>query len=454
MSARHRAGEGGSYWPECCAAPGRNLSSLVAGFADCERLGGVAFDAGQRRQLALLLQWATDRVPWYEVCRAQVERLTAGIARPEAFWSAWRALPVLTKAELRQHAAQLDAPHIPPSHHPAMKAATSGSTGTPIELHTTQMTRLVWEALSIREHLWQQRDFRKRLGVVRFQPSIAGEARGMRLPSWGVPVEKLYSSGPAALIHIGQPIAAIADWLIEFDPHYLLASPTVVSALLERMPARPASLEEIRFAFEPVPAELESRLAASWGVRSTELYSAGEVGHIAFRCREHGRLHVQSESVLVELLDDRGRPSMPGSLGRVVVTALHNFATPLVRYDLADYARLGDACPCGRASPVISEVRGRVRNLARRPDGTVYWPVTLKKVGAIAAVRQFQYVQTAIDTIELRLVLARPLLAGEQSRLREIAQQALGYPYRIELASVPALNPGPGGKFEEFLSLI
>ena len=269
-----------------------------------------------------------------------------------------------------------------------------------------------------------------------------------------MPVEVLYSSGPASAIHIAQPIAAIARWLQAFDPHYLLVSPTVAAAVLEQLGERPPALEEVRFAFEPVPAELERTLELRWGVRCSDLYSAGEVGHIAFRCREQARLHVQSENVLVELLDDDDQPTPPGMLGRVIVTSLHNFATPLVRYELGDYASSGDACACGRSSPVLAEVRGRVRHLARRPDGTTYWPVALKRIGAVAAVRQCQYVQTGLDAIEIRLVLERPLTLQEADRVCELARLALGYPYRIELVPVASLPPGPGGKFEEFLSAL
>ena len=43
----------------------------------------------------------------------------------------------------------------------------------------------------------------------------------------------------------------------------------------------------------------------------------------------------------------------PGEIGRLVVTRLHHFATPLLRYDIGDYAEVGDACPCGRGLPVL-----------------------------------------------------------------------------------------------------
>jgi len=58
-----------------------------------------------------------------------------------------------------------------------------------------------------------------------------------------------------------------------------------------------------------------------------------------------------------------------GQVGRVVVTDLHNFATPLIRYDLGDYAEMADTCPCGRGLPALKRIMGRRRNMVRLPDG-------------------------------------------------------------------------------------
>src|SRR6185295_14515719 len=99
-----------------------------------------------------------------------------------------------------------------------------------------------------------------------------------------------------------------------------------------------------------------------WGVGVVDVYSSEECGQIALQCPEHEQYHVQSESVLVEVLDDEGRPCAPGTIGRVVLTTLQNFAMPLIRYDIGDFAEPGPACPCGRALPVLTRIVGRVRN--------------------------------------------------------------------------------------------
>ena len=54
---------------------------------------------------------------------------------------------------------------------------------------------------------------------------------------------------------------------------------------------------------------------------------------------------------------------------RVVISTLHNFAMPLLRYDIGDFAEVGDDCPCGRRLPVLKRILGRQRNLLCLPSG-------------------------------------------------------------------------------------
>ena len=86
-----------------------------------------------------------------------------------------------------------------------------------------------------------------------------------------------------------------------------------------------------------------------FGAGALDLYSSKEAGHIAVGCPEDKGLHVNAESVLVEIVDDRGQPVPPGTLGRVIVTPFFNAAQPLIRYDQGDVAILTEPCRCGPA---------------------------------------------------------------------------------------------------------
>jgi phenylacetate-CoA ligase len=183
------------------------------------------------------------------------------------------------------------------------------------------------------------------------------------------------------------------------------------------------------------------------------LYTAQETGYIALQCPEHEHYHVQSECVRVEILDERNRPCATGQTGRVVLTPLHGFAMPLLRYAIGDYAEVGAPCRCGRGLPVLARILGRVRNMLTLPDGSQRWPSLAFFGGTTAeAVKQYQCVQTRLGEIELRLVVARALTPAEEARLRAKVAEVLGHPFTVTLTYHQSIPRSAGGKFEQFVS--
>jgi phenylacetate-CoA ligase len=135
-----------------------------------------------------------------------------------------------------------------------------------------------------------------------------------------------------------------------------------------------------------------------------------------------------------------------------VVTTLHNFAFPLIRYVVGDYAEVGEPCRCGRGLPVLRRILGRTRNLMKLPDGSSRWPVLgTPDFLSIAPIRQFQFVQRSVDELEIRLAVERPLTADEQARFGEHIIKKLGHPFRLRWAFVPEIPFSSSGKFEDFV---
>lgn len=459
MSGQKKLKDSAPGWPSFPARP--TLPGLLDGLKVSQWWPAAELAASQQPQLAWLVNWAATQVPHYEAtdwARPAARSLAEALARdPARFPDLWRDIPLLTKPALRALGSRLNARTLPPGQTPLGLLRTSGSTGIAVEVRSTATTRMLWDALTVREHLWWRRDFTKRMGVIRFRKRDDRENDGHVKAGWGAPVGLLYRSGPSSAMHIGKSVEQLADWLVSFDPSYLLAYPSIMNPLMDAVAVRggrPPSLEEVRLISEPVDPELQARLATEWQVRCTDLYSANEVGYIAFRCREQGALHVQSESLLVEVLDDAGQPCAPGETGRVVVTALHNLATPLLRYEIGDLAEAGAPCKCGRGLPVLTRVMGRVRNLVRTPDGRRYWPVSLGRIRTVTPIIQAQFVQTALDTVELRAVCSRALSPEETADAMLKTRQALGYPFEVRIVPVDEISRGPTGKFEEFLSLL
>ena len=79
---------------------------------------------------------------------------------------------------------------------------------------------------------------------------------------------------------------------------------------------------------------------------------------------------------------------------------------PLLRYEIGDYAEVGDPCPCGRGLPVLRRILGRKRNTCLLPDGSRRWPsLSADELSAdltsFPPIQQFQLVQRSLQSIEL-----------------------------------------------------
>lgn len=406
----------------------------------------------QFRQLGLLAEHAQRTVPHYK----QKRQALKGPMTPEK----WRRLPILTRSDVQRGGNKLNTRHLPESHGKSQEIYTSGSTGKPIRVLLTQLFTHYWGAITMREHFWHGRDFTGKFASIR-QSSVdaAPYPAGETFKQWGWVSGLLFDTGPLASLNITTPVAQQFEWLQRENPDYLLTHPTMLHALavhsLEVGATLPALRQLMTIAEILRPATREICRKA-WGVPVADMYSTREAGYIALQCPEYEHYHVQSEATYVEILDEAGEPCAPGQVGRVIVTPLHNFATPLIRYEVGDYAEVGAPCACGRGLPVINRILGRERNMLVMPGGERRWPLLmagdLEALHARAPIRQFQIVQKSIDQIELRLAVARELEQAEKDALRQWVQEKFKHPFQVAFAYHDEIPRAASGKYQDFLS--
>lgn len=446
------SGVPGVSWPPL---PGRHAAALTALAYQLEQtqwLSPQQIRQGQSRQLASLV---TQLQHYSGFFRARLARagMTAGELKTV---DALSALPVLTRRELQSAGPALFSTRLPQAHLPTGETCTSGSCGEPVVVRRTAINQLFWLANTLREHFWHERDFGRSLAIIRANLAADGSVRQR---DWGPPVGMLFNTGPAYTLSIMTDAYTQGDWLKGLNPGYLLTYPTNLAVLLDSMQNRGivlSDLLQVRTIGETVSLELRERVRDVLNVDVADIYSSHEVGIVAVQCPVSGWYHVMAESLLVEVLDADDRPCQPGEVGKVVVTDLHNFATPLVRYAIGDYAEVGADCPCGRGLPVLNRIMGRRRNMLTLPDGRRYWPLGgFRKYRDVVPVRQFQLIQRSLHEIEVRLVVDERPTSDQEHRMGNIIRQALGYPFRLAFVYFDKEIPrSSGGKFEEFISEI
>ncbi|MEX0678897.1 MAG: hypothetical protein WD063_17615 [Pirellulales bacterium] len=408
----------------------------------------------QFRQLALVVEHAWRTVPFY---RERFEAL--GLDQQHAATPmGWHDVPLLSRRDVQLAGDALHSRQTPATHGRVSRTMTSGSTNQPVVTLGTRISELFWRVLTLREHVWHRRDFGQSMAAIRYTGNNESlPPDGSRSENWGAATAGTVATGPAFLLNVRSTVEEQAEWLARVNPGYVLAYPSVLRAIAEllEMRGRPlASLRELRTYGEILEPACREVCRRAFGVDVVDLYSSQEVGYVALQCPDHEYYHVMSENLLVEVLDETGRPCQPDEVGKVVVTTLHNFAMPLLRYDIGDYAEVGPPCPCGRGLPVLRRILGRQRNLLSMPDGRRCWPIfdAGERPEDLPPFFQFQVIQRSLKQIDVHVVRHEPLEAAEEEIVKRHFQQTLGYPFEIRLRWVEEIPRSPTGKFEDFIS--
>ena len=427
------------------------LRSLVAQLDASQWVYPAEIEAGQRQHVARLAEHAQAQSPFF------ADRLTAAGLTPRdlAEPGGLARLPAATRRDFQAAAGDLYCRTLPRGHGAAWAARTSGSTGEPVVIRRTGVSALFPSALAMREILWHGRDCRVRLASIRANVTACS-----RRDDWGPPASVFGPTGPLLTMPITASVEQLAGWCLDFQPGVLIVYPGTLGALAShfRRSDTPAGtwLPALRFILtigETLSPSIRAQAEETFGASVADCYSSQEAGYIALECPASGLYHVMAESVIVEVVDDEGRACDEGDIGRVVITDLHNYATPLIRYDIGDFAEAGPPCPCGRGLPTLRRIAGRQRNLVLMPDGSRHWPVMgLLHCREVAPVVQYQIVQEGRETIEARLVVERQLNSSEEEGVRGLLRQAMGHPFAVRLSYFSGRIPsGPSGKYEEFV---
>ncbi len=414
-------------------------------------------DIMRDHQLALLrplLKHAYRTVPWY---RRRFDDWALG---PEAAarHDVWEQLPPLTRLDIQTAGDSLHSTHVPTAHGKVSSRWTSGSTASPVMVQITELPANFWIANSLRELEWKKCDVSGKLAVVRnVPPGYARPPDGAKPPTWGRATQERLKTGDCAVLDVRTTTQEQAEWLVRVSPDCLQTFPSVASALAQYCLEAKMQLRNLSLVMtfgETVDDSVRERCKQAWNADVSDSYSANEVGHVAAQCCQLGDYHIHSEHLLIEVVDDDERPCGPGEVGRVLVTDLFNYAMPLLRYEIGDYAEVGESCACGRRLPTLRRILGRQRNMFVQPDGRTKWPSwEADAVNAFEGnlpIRQFQVVQRSLSELEVKLVATRRLAVTEEAGVRGLMARWFCEGLHVRITYVDDIPRGPSGKFEDF----
>jgi phenylacetate-CoA ligase len=435
---------GGLLWPFWDRfGRGRTTSEHLAFLEAMQWRSAEDIERYQLHALRALLTRAGTNVPYWRETFRRVGFDPRGVTRREDLG----ALPILTRDIVRERYRDLVDPAYAAMN---LHKGTSGSTGTPLKFEYSPDSECWRQATRIRGYGWA--GYRPGLPTFYYWAVVAPMPSGAR--GWKVRVDRLLKretfvdsmhqdiasrrhalealrrGRPAVVVCYTQSCAQFARWIVDSKLRDWDDIPVICGA------------EAV------LPADRKA-IARAFGPGVFETYGSRETMLLAAECEAHDGMHLQEENVLVEIARD-GRPVATGEAGDVLVTDLHNYGMPLIRYQNGDVARMASpsACRCGRGLRRLERVDGRRADILRDAQGNPVPGIIFHVLFSDArreVVRQFQAIQRRDGSVTLKVVRGQDwsedLFDGVVRRFGEYLH---GLPFRVE--HVPAIAPCATGK--------
>ncbi len=365
-------------------------------------------------------------------------------------------LPVWTRHDQREFFAQQG--------HPAdsmFAHQTSGSTSLPIRFHITRESWEVRNAIVDRAYGWgQAEEGRKSLYVWaadQAQPALAQRIKHgvhMRLQRRALfdafqqfgdaereaCIRLINRFRPHAIVGYSGQLVDVARYARDHPGLLTWKAKTLVNAAEGLQPGQRELLQQY----------LVDEVFLSYGCR--------EFMSIGMECDRHVGYHLNTDNLLVEVVDDGGLPVPPGAEGRIVVTDFHNAATPFIRYEIGDIGVMAppdERCACGLPFPIMKSVDGRLQDVVQTLNGPIsglYITYTMRQFDDW--IEGYQVVQDARDRVKVRLLTKTEFTPERLAPVEALLKKKLGDAMQIEFERATELTRRRSGKVALVISSI
>jgi len=184
-------------------------------------------------------------------------------------------------------------------------------------------------------------------------------------------------------------------------------------------------------------------------------YGCREVMLIASECEYKEGLHINIDHLVIEAVDNNNQHVLDAP-GELLITDLHNYAMPLIRYKNEDIVTLSSKkCNCGRGLPLMSNVQGRVLDVIRTIEGKIlpgeFFPHFFKDFHAI---EKFQVIQNEITKLDIKIIVKDNFQSHELTEIKKQIKAAVGDKMKLNVSIVEEIPLTPSGKHRVTISNI
>jgi phenylacetate-CoA ligase len=349
-----------------------------------------------------------------------------------------RQIPPLSKQDVRLERARL---YSTAGDSSAWRvASTTGTTGEPVEVVLDRQCREV-ETAVLADHLdkcvgpfeWRARDF---MHLVLHAGASSQTTRSPWNPAARVIKWNLLRAWQAN-------DERFLESLKHVEGNVITTMPSVAQLLCSRLSNSGVRVKPllVLLSGETVEPDVVAQVSRVFNCPVTSIYTTTEAGVIGKVCGLSESYHVERRSVFLEILDEEARAVGAGVEGEIVVTALENYAMPLIRYRTGDRGRWReDACTCCDPAPRFQLTTSRRPTRLISTSGAAVNVVRFAKLFASFDLQRYSVHQEGDGAVVVSYIASRQLDGASASVLKTAVRAAIGPEVRVSLQRVARLT--------------
>lgn len=425
---------------------GHQTLRMIAEMESDQWLAADALRSLQEHRLQSLVKHAASTTPYYSSLFAQL-RLNPADIRSAADLA---QLPLLSKEIIRESLEGLKSSRAGQ----VQRFATGGSTGQPLifYLGPTRVSSDV--AARWRAEAWWGVGIGDREYVVWGSPielTKQDRVRGLRDRIMRTRLFSAFEMSPATM-------TAYLDEMERSGCRRVFGYPSSIALLCEHARSHGRDLRKLGVKAVFVTAEYlwdhwRDTISQSFGCPVANGYGGRDSGFIAHECPAGG-MHLTADRMMVEIVDEQGRPLPPGQLGEIVVTHFDTAEMPFIRYRTGDMGELSEKrCSCGRGLPLLERVEGRKTDFIVAPDGRVLHGLSLVYVlRELKGIEQFRIVQKTLYDFEIDIVRNPQYDTANEALIREAFSSRLRTRVSVAIRYADKIPSAASGKYRYVIS--
>lgn len=395
----------------------------------------------QRERLVALVRHAARHVPYYRRRFREAGLKPEDIRGPNDL----SCLPVVRRSEL-QHVPEADLRPDNMSLDTLKTFTTSGTTGRPLSIRVCPFDLRVNDMLSLRILLHHgMRPWHRKMSVCAGAEVPRDRAWCSRLGLFRRAWVSAQWSGDKWL-----------EALHEFRPHYLFGyclTLRLMAGTLQGQTQRGVRPRCVLTTSGVLDRATRKEIGQGFGCRVFDVYASWEGGIMAWECNHCGAYHVNSDWIILEVLKD-GRPARPGEEGEVLVTNLHSFGMPFIRYAQGDILAFpSETTSCSSSLPTIAGICGRVADMIVLPSGEALSPhAFFRLMDHAPGIVRWRLTQTGHNTFVAEIVCGDGYDESVDKQIRAGLTELIGVPVQLQILHKEALPWSTGVKYRAVVS--